>query len=398
MSSSVREQASLTATFLCAACRYWLGVFPEVRAEVRRWRERGQLIPDPILRRLALRMQARKLGNVEGAAAYATFARPTGRVAALRTQVAFQTAYDYVDKLSERPSLDPVANGRLLHGALLATVEPDVEPIDHYAHSSLRDDGDYLLALRSSCRETLGALPSAAIAAPPLRRAIARIVDYQGCNHEHPAGTHLALASWAIDETPAGSGLRWWETAASAGSSAGIFGMVAAASDPSLTRRRASALESAYFPWAGTVHTLLDSLVDRVEDAAAGQPSLLDYYSCAQEAAARMGAITAEAASRMRRLVDGRDHMTVFAAMASFYVCGLEAKRPGDRAIAAAVIGAVGAPALPAKLVFAARGRLARASRLALAAGRRRLRDDARARSLFRPASTQRRLEDRARG
>lgn len=360
MPSSFREQVVLTATFLCAACRYWLGVFPGVQTEMRRWRERGQLIPDPVLRRIALRMQARKLGNVEGAAAYATFARPAGRAASLRAQVAFQTAYDYVDMLAERPSADPVANGRQLHRALLAAAELDAQPLDYYAHSPLRCDGGYLLALRARCRETLGALPSLSTAAEPLRRAVTRIVDYQGRNHDHPEGTHLALARWAMSETPFGSGLRWWETAASAGSSTGIFSMIAAASRPGLSTVDASALESAYFPWAGSVHTLLDSLVDRAEDATAGQPSLLDYYGGAEEAAVRMAAIASEAASRVRLLADGPSQMTVFAAMASFYVCGLERERPGDRAIGAAVIEAVGLPAAPAMLVFLARGGLTR--------------------------------------
>jgi len=398
MSSQIAERLRLTCTFLRAARRYWLGVFPHVRAEVRNWRGRGQLIPDPVLRRIALRMQAGKRGNVEGAAAYAAFARLPARSAVSRAQVSFQTAYDYVDMLSEGTSSDPVANGRQLHRALLSAAEMDAPARDYYEHCPLRCDGGYLRALRLCCRESLGTLPSLAVVAAALRRAIARIVDYQGCNHHHPEGMHLALARWAIRQTPAGTDLRWWETAASAGSSTGIFSMMAAASEPELTPRRARALEGAYFPWAGTVHTLLDSLVDRAEDAAAGQPNLLDYYGCAQEAAARMGAIAAEAASRMRGLADGRDQVTVFAAMTSFYVSTLEGKRSGDRAIATAVIGSVGGPVVPSLLVFAARGSLSRIARQGVCAGTARRPGPARRRSSFRPSQTTRRLRGGARG
>jgi tetraprenyl-beta-curcumene synthase len=357
----IRDWLPLLARFTSAARCYWLCVLPRVREEVSRWRRRALQVPDPVLRTLALQMQQQKVGNIEGATAYAAFARRLHRARAIGAQVAFQTAYDYADILSERGSGDPVANGRALHEALLVASESACPHVDYYAHCGCRDDGGYLAALSGACRAAFDSLPARAALVGPLVRAVRRIVSYQGRNHRHPEGTHLSLAMWARRQTPAGSGLRWWETAASAGSSTGIFSFIAAASHAELDMRQSAALEGAYFPWAGSVHTLLDSLVDRVEDAEMGQRSLLDYYVCPDEASRRMGLIAEQATRRLRRAPDGRAQLLVFAAMASLYVTWMRSKSPADRAISRAVLEAIGAPVLPAMLVFALRRILSRA-------------------------------------
>lgn len=355
MSICLRDRLPLPARFACAACCYWFSVFPAVHDELAQWRSRAQQIPDPLLRAFALRMQQAKVGNVEGAAAYAAFARATHREKVIGAQVAFQIAFDYADALSERGGSDSVANGQTLHRALLTVEESAGSQVDYYAHCDRKDDGGYLKALNEACRAAFGALPARAALAGPLERAVARIIAYQSRNHRHPEGMHLALAGWAARETPPGTGMRWWETAASAGSSAGVFSFIATASHPGFDAQQAAALEGAYFPWAGSLHTLLDSLVDRREDAAAGQHSLLDYYRCPEEARSRMSLIANEATKRLRRLPDGQAQLMVFAAMASFYVTAVRSDSPADHAISRDVLAAIGGPVVPAMLVFALR-------------------------------------------
>ena len=99
---SLGDRLAFAGTFSAAARRYWLGVFPHVRREVSRWRERAAEIPDSALRRLALQAQG-KQGNVEGAAAFAAFAPRSERAALVRAVVAFQSAFDYLDVLAEQP-------------------------------------------------------------------------------------------------------------------------------------------------------------------------------------------------------------------------------------------------------------------------------------------------------
>jgi tetraprenyl-beta-curcumene synthase len=362
MVASIGNNTALAAGFASAASRYWLGVFPRVCCEARHWRHRAEEIPDPVLRRLALMNLAEERWNLDGAAAFATFVPLDCRIAVVRAQVAFQVAYDYVDTLAEQPSADPVRNGRQLHLALLAALDPAAPPVDYYAHNPRREDAGYLDEVVHTCRTALSALPSYVAVAASALKAAARIVSYQSLNLNESQGGHNALAQWAGAQTPSRVDLRWWETAASAGSSVGLFVLIAAAANRAVPAEEVTAIEDAYFPWIGSLHSLLDSLADREEDAMAGQRSLLDYYSSPREAAARMGLLAAESLRLIRALPCARRHVLVLSAMTSHYLSSPEASLPDALPTTRCIMGTIGGLAFPTMLVMRARravGRMA---------------------------------------
>jgi len=344
----------LTAAFAGATRRYWLGVFPRVCAERRRREARAQQIPDPLLQRVVLDAM-RKWGNIEGATAFAAFVPRRRRAAAARAMASFQAAYNYLDMLTELPSADPAANGRLLHRALLVALDPDAPHLDYYERHHLRDDGGYLVETVEECRAALAELPSFAAVAPAARRAAARIVAFQSCNTGEVQGDYLALERWARANTPPDSGLRWWETAASAGSSLGVYALIAAAARPRVAPQEIAAIEAAYFPWIGALHSLLDNLVDVAEDYATGQRSLVGCYASSLDAATRMRLLAEHALGAARRLPERGGHELIVAAMASFYLSTPEASLPAASSAAHAVLDALGEPARLAKLVFRTR-------------------------------------------
>lgn len=347
-------RVALAASFAGAARRYWLGVFPRVCLERRRRRSRALEIHDPLLRRTALEAQ-RKWGNIEGAAAFAVFAPGRCRAAAMRAMTSFQSAYNYLDLLGEQPSTDPMANGRRLHQALLIALDPDAPHLDYYEHNLQRDDGGYLREIIDACRATLVRLPSYAVLAPAARRAAERIVAFQSCNTGELQGDLAALERWARAETPPGSELHWWETAAAGGSSLGIYALIALAAQPDLPDSWAPAVEDAYFPWIGALHSLLDNLVDAAEDRVTGQHSLIGRYAGPEEAAARMGWLAERSLDAAVALPNGRAHVLVLAAMASFYLSSPQAATPEALPVARAVLDVLGVPASLAMLVFRAR-------------------------------------------
>jgi tetraprenyl-beta-curcumene synthase len=228
------SRVALATSFIKAAHRYWLDVFPRTRSEGRRWKHHAQRIPDPTLRRHALDAQRIKSGNIEGSTAFAAFAPYQERTAVIRAQVAFQSAYDYLDTLAEQPSVEPALNGRQLHQALVAASDAASPHVDYYAYNTQHDDGGYLAGLVNECRAALTMLPSYLSVALPIQRLTQRIVAYQSLNLSHRQGGQDRLAKWAQCETPKGSGLAWWETAAAAGSSLGIFALITAAARPVL--------------------------------------------------------------------------------------------------------------------------------------------------------------------
>ncbi len=349
----------LAGTFTGAARRYWLGVFPRVCAERRRREARAQEIPDPLLRRVVVDA-LRKWGNIEGAAAFAAFVPRRRRATAVRAMACFQAAYNYLDMLTELPNTDPQANGRLLHRALLVALDPDAEHLDYYAHHHLHADGGYLAETVDGCRAALAQLPSYAAVAPAARRAAERIVAFQSCNTGEVQGDYLALERWARAHTPRGTGLRWWETAAAAGSSMCVYALIAAAARPGVEDTEIAAIEGAYFPWVGALHSLLDNLIDAAEDYATGQRSLVGCYASPLDAATRMGLLAERSMSAARVLPGGRGHALLLAAMASFYLSTPEARAPETAPVAAAVLSALGEPAELSMRVFHARLRLRR--------------------------------------
>lgn len=339
-----------------AARSYWLGVFPDACREVRIWRARAQEIPDPMLRQIALRAHSEKRGNLEGAAAFAAFAQPAGRHAAVRAVVAYQTMFDYLDNLSEEPSEDPIANGRRLNGALLAAITPEAPHDDYYPHHRRGEDGGYLHALIAACHTALTALPSFATIAELAREATERVVTYQSLNHGDGNGRHDSFERWARASGKEHVRLRWWETGAAAGSTLDLFALIAAAADPALDRNLARMLGTAYFPWVGALHSLLDSLTDQVEDLATHRRGLIDYYRSPDEAADRIATIATEAISQVSELPGGHSHTLIVAAMTSFYLCDLSmSSSPHARLATPAVLEAMGRLARPTMLILSTR-------------------------------------------
>lgn len=352
---------AFAGTFLLAAQRYWLTVFPQLRTELRGWRRRAWVIPDGTLRDVALQVQRSKASNIEGAAAFAAFAPGRHRRRVLRTQVCFQAIYDYVDSVAEDQTRAPMRNGRTLHLALRCALSLEQRTIDYYAHCDWREDGGYIQALVYSCRTAMMTLPSCEAVRPATVACAHRIVAYQSLNLGARQGSQRGLARWSAARAPAGSDLRWWEVAASAGSSLGAFALMMIAAHQNAETVEAQAVAQTYFPWVGSLHSLLDSLVDEGEDLATGQPNLLSHYEDRDQAADRIAAIASEAARRTAELPRASWHVVVLGGMVGSYLSEPQAATDQAQRVARRVLEAVGGAARPALAVFRLR-RLAFAS------------------------------------
>jgi tetraprenyl-beta-curcumene synthase len=342
---------------------YVLLILPAAARELAGWRRVIATMPDPGLRAAAT-ASLRKRGNIEGAAMFAALAPRGHRRRAVRALVAFQTTYNYLDVLSELPSEDPAANARQLHAALRVALDPGAPHCDYYARNPAWEDGGYLRELVDACRGALGSLPSAATVAPALRRLVARIVEFQALNRREAEGGHASLARWATEITPAGSGLRWWETAASAGTSLGVHALIASAACE-LDVHDVHALERAYHPWLGALHTLLDSLVDLDEDHGKDLRSLLDYYSTPGRTSGGLERLAGHARAQARRLPNAAVHVTIATAMCSYYLSAPECRTPQARAVTRALKDTFGSTLGMALLLFRLRRRVRVATRRA---------------------------------
>ncbi len=253
--------------------------------------------------------------------------------------------------LGEQPSPDPILDGRRLHEALVYALDPHGTPLDWYEHHPQREDGGYLNHLVEQCRQAFAGLPSHELVGERARAGAARIVAFQSLNLSESQGDHTGLEQWALQATPPGTELRWWETAASAGSSLGVYALIGAAAETRLDEHETDAIDRAYFPWIGCLHSLLDNLIDKHEDEAAGHRSLVEYYGPLR-AAQRMSWLAERAERAASELTHGRRHTTILTAMIANYLSTPEARSDQLAPVSDAVLATAGPLTAATLLVF----------------------------------------------
>lgn len=339
------------ATFARAARCYWLEVFPFARRELRQWRGRAEAIPEPELRRAALLALQAKSGNAEGLAAFAVLAPRRRRRAVIRAVIAYQTALDYLDTITEG-TIHPYGEKLTLNGALEVAVDGELSLESYREETGRRADCEYLTALLDTCRKSLGGLPSYAAARSLLRRRARLGAESQALNHSLLLDAEESqLESWAHRTAASrlAGELQWWEVVAAAASTPALGALVALAAQPGAGEADFVAVDSAYFPWVNALNTLLDSLVDLDEDPA--RQRHIERYGSTQTAAERLAAIAAAARTGVRELAGAQRHELILAAMGSYYLAQSAAWREERGAIAAAVLDGLGPFARPALAV-----------------------------------------------
>lgn len=344
MGMHAKQNAALAVAFTTAAAAYWLTVWPRARHEIVQWQLKAQSIPAPSTRRLALETLRDKWANLEGAAAFAAFAPHRRRPRLIHALISWQAAYDIADTLGEIDGADSYE----LHRPLATALQRD--PVfDASSDRRLGGSGErYLRELAYAAGDAYRSLPSHPTAAAAAVRGAQRIATYQALNHR---GDHRALRAWASKQTPACSGLAWWETAAAAASSLLTLAMIAAAATPDLSTEDAERVEAAQWPWAAALHTLLDSLTDMTEDIEHGQPSLLQYATH-NEIATHLKHLAKQTILHARALNHPRQQIILIAGMTSVYLSAPEAHSPPARPIASAVAAGVGGPVKAAQLLL----------------------------------------------
>lgn len=329
------------AAFGAVAARELTWVIPNVAREVRRWQVVALEVPDAALRDDATLTLRRERLNTEGAALFATLPRRR-EPRLLRVLAAYQITLDYLDTISERPSDDPLANGRQLHRALTEAVEPGGPCSDYYRLHRQRDDGGYLRMLVETCRAGCATLPSFELVRARVQRS-AHLGTVQVANHDpRPAQRIAGLRTWVERELPDRGELRWFELAAAASSSLWTLALLALAVDAQLREEDVAAAEAVYFPWVCAASTLLDAFVDQPADRAEGNHSYVEHYDSAAEMVERLCEIVYRSVAGARRLRNGERHALIAAGMVSMYLSKASARGPELRAASARIARAAG--------------------------------------------------------
>jgi tetraprenyl-beta-curcumene synthase len=308
---------------------YWLGLHARVRRDLELWERRARQIPDETLRGHAVGQLRRERLNPEAAALFALLAPRSRRQDVVSLIVAYQVLYDYLDAVNEEPSLSDLDTGLRLHAALRDAVLPERRLRGYYPPDLELNGGDggYLRALTRSCQRIVRGLPAAQRCGAVLARSTERCGQAQSRNHAMLLEGETQLAQWSLAHAPEGDTYLWWEIAAGGISCLAIHAVLASAADPATEAQDAQALDSAYFPAICAISSLLDSLCDYHADAGTSNHSFVSHYRDAEQAAARLVAITAEAREGVQGLGDARLHTIILAGIVSYY---LSSRSVGD--------------------------------------------------------------------
>mgnify|MGYP001304124064 CR=1 FL=1 len=299
--------------------RVYKFVLPEVRAELGRWRERANGIPDRELRKQALDSMASKEFHCIGGGVYAA-ANLEQRHVLIPLIVALQTISDYLDNLCDRStSLDP-GDFRLLHRSMLDAVTPEAPMPDYYALREERDDGGYLPALVRQCRDSIAALPSYGKVQPYVAELVGLYADLQVYKHIERSEREPRLLEWWSGHSAKHPQLLWNEFAAATGSTLGMFMLFLAASDPELEDGQAEEIRNRYFPSICGLHILLDYLIDQAEDREGGDLNFCTYYPDERTLNERMERMVQAARKSADELPFGHFHRMIVEGLVALYL------------------------------------------------------------------------------
>jgi tetraprenyl-beta-curcumene synthase len=305
-------------------------VFPGVDRELGMWAGRAKSAGSELCEQ-ALASICRKRFHCLGGSVYSLWPKgqPAYRSGLLRLIVAFQTMSDYLDNLCDRTGVLDDSVLRRLHASMLAALDSGVEASGFYEGYPWNDDGGYLRALVLTCRRETAALPHFPVVRDQAIDLIRLYIDLQV--HKHTQGLERVrrLSSWHRAHLTSAPETYWWEFAAAAGSTLGVFALFAMASQRHVKPQDICALLDAYFPYVTGLHILLDYFIDQEEDARWHDLNLVSYYPDPDQRKQRMQGILKAALEWTRGLPDAGFHQGVVLGLLAMYLT--DPKVAGDR-------------------------------------------------------------------
>lgn len=299
--------------------RVYRHALPEVRGQLKLWREQAERIPDEELRHQAIASMTDKEFHCIGGSVYA-IANPEQRHVLIPLIVALQTISDYLDNLCDRStSLDP-QDFRMLHTAMLDAVNPAAAVRDYYAYRNEREDGGYLSRLVKTCQSCILMLPSYGLVASQVSELVSFYCDLQVYKHIHTDLREHELLNWWSQHKAAYPALDWNEFAAASGSTLGMFMLFLAATDRQLKPEDVDEIRDAYFPYVCGLHILLDYLIDQEEDRVGGDLNFCNYYESQEQAIERIVFVINEARTRVADLSAPGFHRMIIEGLIALYL------------------------------------------------------------------------------
>lgn len=253
-------------------------IFPQVDKELQYWTGRALEIPDPELKRQALASIRTKRFHCQGGAVFALLAGDRWKEA-VRFIVAYQTISDYLDNLCDRSTSMNPDDFSLLHHSMFDALSAS-EPVmkNYYAHRKEQRDGGYLQELVKTCQKVISCIHHYQIIQPSVHKLEMLYADLQIHKHVRMEERLPRLTTWHRQHRQLAPDLTWYEFAAAAGSTLGIFTYITYGLSGKINKELTNYIWKGYFPYIQALHILLDYYIDQMEDKMEGDLNFCSYY------------------------------------------------------------------------------------------------------------------------
>ncbi|WP_338323000.1 tetraprenyl-beta-curcumene synthase family protein [Oceanobacillus halophilus] len=300
-------------------------IFPAVKTELQKWESRAKQIPNNELRTQALASIASKRFHCQGGAVFALLAGERWKEA-VRFIVAYQTISDYLDNLCDRStSLDP-NDFRLLHQSMEDALSPGNSVKDYYQLREDQEDGNYLIDLVETCQDVIRNTENKEHMRIHLINLEDMYANLQIHKHVILEERIPRLTKWYERNKVKVPTLTWYEFAAAAGSTLGIFCLLSYALSGRLDKKLAEAIYDSYFPYMQGLHILLDYFIDQQEDKEEGDLNFCDYYPSKEKMKERFTFFINQTDNRVRKLPDAKFHKMVHHGLVGLYLGDMKVK------------------------------------------------------------------------
>lgn len=304
-------------------------VFPKVHRYLNEWKTKASHIPDPELRKQALASIQAKTFHCEGGVIYSLLAKES-MDECIQFIVAYQTISDYLDNLCDRStSLDPV-DFRSLHDSMLHALTPGAGTINYYQHRKEQEDGGYLQSLVETCQQNLLKVKHYEKIAPYLHELASYYCDLQVYKHIKQEERVPKLMAWFDRYKAKLPAMEWYEFSACAGSTLGIFCLVAYAFNEDFTYEEAVHVRHALFPYVQGLHILLDYFIDQEEDRNGGDLNFCFYFPSSDVLKTRLNYFFQEANDHIKGLPDETFHRMINHGLVGLYLSDAKVKNQVD--------------------------------------------------------------------
>jgi tetraprenyl-beta-curcumene synthase len=304
-----------------------------VEKELSVWRKVAASIPDEELQRQAVASLDKKRFHCQGGSVYALYTPLQGH-RMITFIVALQTISDYLDNLCDRVSNADEQSFAVLHGAMKSAVDASVPVDDWYKNYPYREDGSYLDFLVRTSQRVITFLPGYRDVREDILHLVTLYSDLQVFKHLGLSVREEMLIRWFSRHQSLAPDISWWEFAAAAGSTLGVFALAAMAAGGNVSNEETELLLDCYFPWLCGLHILLDYFIDLDEDREHGDLNFVAYYPSPQAMEDGLVRFLDESLSRVEKLPRPAFHSTVIKGLLALYLSDPKAVHPARKKVA----------------------------------------------------------------